>query len=161
RLRSKETDRMRAFYNPEQALHDPLQFMRYGKLIAPKDVPERTARLLGALERHGMAPERPAAHGKAPALAVHTQGYVDFLESVWGRWEMLPDHGPEVWPNTFPYWSGRPEEEARRPCPCEGIVGQVGWYLGDLSVPMGPNTWLSTLRSSETAASAADALIAG
>src|SRR5580700_8930730 len=152
---------MRAFYHPDQALHDPLQFMRYGKLIAPKDVPERTAKLLGALAHHGVKPEPPAALGKAPALAVHTPSFVAFLETVWAGWEKLPDHGPEVWPNTFPYWSGRPEQEARPPCPCEGIVGQVGWYLGDLSVPMGPKTWLSTLRSSETAAAAADAILAG
>jgi acetoin utilization deacetylase AcuC-like enzyme len=152
---------MRAFYHPDQALHDPLQFMRYGKMIAPKDLPERTAKLLGALASHGIKPETPMAHGKAPALTVHTQGFIHFLETIWERWETLPDHGPEVWPNTFPYWSGRPEDNARPPCPCEGIVGQVGWYLGDLSVPMGPKTWLSTLRSSETAVSGADAILGG
>jgi acetoin utilization deacetylase AcuC-like enzyme len=152
---------MRAFYHPDQALHDPLQFMRYGKLVSPKDVPERTTKLLGALERRGVKPERPAALGKAPALSVHAQSYVDFLETVWERWEALPDHGPEAWPNTFPYWSGRPEDDARPPCPAEGLVGQVGWYLGDLSVPVGPKTWLSTLRSSETAASAAAAVLDG
>ena len=86
---------MRAFYHPDQALHDPLQFMRYGKLVSPKDVPERTAKLLGALERRGVKPERPSALGKAPALSVHTQSYLDFLETVWERWETLPDHGPD------------------------------------------------------------------
>jgi acetoin utilization deacetylase AcuC-like enzyme len=152
---------MRAFYHPDQAQHDPQQFMRYGKLISPKDIPERTAKLLAALHRRGVTPERPAAHGTAPALAVHTPSYLSFLETAWSRWETLPDHGPEVWPNTFPYWSGRPEEKARPPCPAEGLVGQVGWYLGDLSVPMGPKSWQSILRSSETAASAADAILAG
>ncbi len=152
---------MRAFYHPDQSLHDPLQFMRHGRMVAPKDLPARTEKLLAALARRGVAPERPASHGAAPALAVHTPSYLQFLETVWGRWEKLDDHGPEAWPNTFPYWSGRKEEDARPPCPCEGLVGQVGWYLGDLSVPMGPNSWLSALRSSETAASAADALLAG
>ena len=37
----------------------------------------------------------------------------------------------------------------------------MGWYLGDLSVPMGPHTWTSVLRSAETAAAAADAVLAG
>ncbi len=152
---------MRAFYHPDQAIHDPLQFMKYGKLVSPKDLPERTERLLGALKAHGITPEKPAAHGKTPMLGVHTESFITFLETIWGRWEQLPDHGPEVWPNTFPYWSGRPEEAARPPCPAEGIVGQVGWYLGDLSVPMGPHSWLSILRSSETAVSAADALLSG
>jgi len=152
---------MRAFYHPDQALHDPLQFMRYGRLVAPKDLPARTEKLLQALASRGIAPEPPNAHGAAPALGVHTPAYVHFLSTIWERWAQLPDHGPEVWPNTFPYWSGRREDAARPPCPAEGVVGQVGWYLGDLSVPMGPRTWISTLRSCETAVSAADAVAAG
>ena len=152
---------MRAFYHPDQALHDPQQFMRYGRLVQPKDLPARSEELLGALAALGVAPAQPAEHGTAPALGVHTPHYLRFLAGVWERWAQLPDHGPEVWPNTFPYWSGRPEEAARPSCPAEGIVGEVGWYLGDLSVPMGPHSWTSTLRSCETAVSAADALIAG
>jgi acetoin utilization deacetylase AcuC-like enzyme len=152
---------MRAFYHPDQALHDPLQYMRFGRIVAPKDVPERTHELLGALAARGVAPEAPAEHGVAPALAVHTRPYLDFLAGVWARWTQLPERGPEAWPNTFPYWSGRPEDFARPACPARGIVGEAGWYLGDLSVPMGAHTWTSALRSCETAVSAADALAEG
>jgi acetoin utilization deacetylase AcuC-like enzyme len=152
---------MRAFYHPEQALHDPRQFMRYGRLTSPKDLPERTERLIGALNANSISLERPSVDGRQAALSVHSEGYIRFLESVWDEWVRLPDHGPEVWPNTFPYWSGRPEDSVRPPCPAEGLVGRIGWYLGDLSVPMGPDTWLSTLRSCETAAAAADALLVG
>jgi acetoin utilization deacetylase AcuC-like enzyme len=152
---------MRAFYHPDQALHDPQQFMRYGRLVPPKDLPARTEELLGALAARGVAPETPGDHGLEPARGVHTASYLEFLSGIWARWTQLPDHGPEVWPNTFPYWSGRPEDAARPPCPAEGIVGQVGWYLGDLSVPMGPRSWTSVLRSCHTAVSAADALTSG
>jgi acetoin utilization deacetylase AcuC-like enzyme len=152
---------MRAFYHPEQAAHDPLQSMRYGKIIPAKDLPVRTERLLGALKKHGISPATPEAHGSAAALTVHTPTYVAFLETIWQRWSLLPNHGPEVWPNYFPYWSGRPEDTSRPPCPAESVVGQVGWYLGDLSAPMGPHTWLSSLRSSETALSAAAAVVSG
>ncbi len=152
---------MRAFHHPDQALHAPQQYMRFGRLAPVRDLPVRTEKLLGALARHGIAPEAPPALGTAPALAVHTPAYLRFLETAWARWEPLPDRGPEVWPNTFPYWSGRPEAAARPDCPAEGLVGQAGWYLGDLSVPMGPHTWTSALHSAETAAAAADALLAG
>jgi acetoin utilization deacetylase AcuC-like enzyme len=152
---------MRAFYHPDQALHDPLQYMRFGRLVPPKDLPARTAELLRALASRGIKPETPAAHGIAPALGVHAPHYLQFLATVWERWTQLPERGPEAWPNTFPYWSGRPEEPARPPCPAEGLIGQIGWYLGDLSVPMGPHSWTSTLRSCETAVSAADALAEG
>jgi acetoin utilization deacetylase AcuC-like enzyme len=152
---------MRAFHHPDQALHDPLQYMRFGRIVAPKDLPARTHELLAALEARGVALQAPAALGSGPALGVHAPHYLDFLASAWARWAQLPERGPEVWPNTFPYWSGTPEEAARPPCPAQGLIGQAGWYLGDLSVPMGPHTWTSALRSSETAASAADAVMDG
>lgn len=152
---------MRAFHHPDQARHSPQQYMRFGRLAPVRDLPDRTERLLGALARHGIVPEVPPSLGTGPALAVHTPAYLRFLETAWDRWEPLPERGPEVWPNTFPYWSGRPEEPARPDCPAAGLIGQAGWYLGDLSVPMGPHTWTSALRSSEAAAAAADAVLAG
>ena len=153
---------MRAFYHPDQALHDPQQYMRFGKVVAPKDLPERTERLLGALKKHGITPEKPAAHGTDPVLAIHDAGFVKFLETAWARWQDLPaERGPEVWPSTLRYWGGRLDEDVRPPCRPSGFLGQLGWYLGDLSVPIGEHCWHSTLRSSETAVSAADAILAG
>ncbi len=152
---------MRAFYHPDQSLHDPKQYMRFGQIVAPKDLPERTAQLLGALKRHGVTPEQPAASGTDPILAVHSEGFVRFLETLWPRWLELPERGPEAWPNTFPYWSGRTDESVRPPCRPTGIMGQLGWYLGDLSVPVGEHCWTSTLRSAETAVAGADAVLSG
>ncbi|MBV0891955.1 histone deacetylase family protein [Paracoccus sp. Z118] len=154
---------MRAFYHPEQVLHDPQQYMRLGRVSAPRDIPERTDRLLQALSRKGAEVERPGALESLAAIhAVHTPEYVAFLQNAWDRWQELPpDRGPEVWPATFPYWSGRPEQDSRPPCPASGLLGQIGWYLGDMSVPVGPNCWTSTLRSAETAVAAADAVIGG
>jgi acetoin utilization deacetylase AcuC-like enzyme len=152
---------MRAFYHPDQSLHDPQQYMRFGQVVAPKDLPERTAQLLGALERHGIAPEQPAATGLDPILGVHSEDFVRFLQELWPRWLELPERGPEAWPNTFPYWSGRTNEAMRQPCRPTGIMGQLGWYLGDLSVPVGEHCWLSTLRSAETAVAGADAILGG
>ncbi|SEF55326.1 histone deacetylase family protein [Bosea lathyri] len=152
---------MRAFYHPDQSLHDPQQYMRFGRIVAPKDLPERTAQLLGALKKHGITPEQPAAAGLDPVLAVHDAGFVRFLETIWARWQELPERGPEAWPNTFPYWSGRTDESVRPPCRPTGIMGQLGWYLGDLSVPVGEHCWTSTQRSADTAVAGADAVLAG
>ncbi|PZU94536.1 MAG: histone deacetylase family protein [Chelatococcus sp.] len=153
---------MRAFYHPEQSLHDPQQYLRFGKVVAPKDLPERTARLLAALDKHGIVPEKPAKHGVEPILKVHSEGLVEFLRTAWDKWQELPaERGPEVWPSTFPYWSGKPDEDMRPPCRPTGFIGQLGWYLGDMSVPIGEHCWHSTLLSAETAVTAADAIIAG
>ena len=109
----------------------------------------------------GIEAESPAADYASARGAVHTAGFLSFLETGWSRWRALPDHGPEVWPNTFPYWSGRPEEGARPDCPAESIVAHTGWYLGDMSVALGPDSWTSIRESCNTAVAAADALLQG
>jgi acetoin utilization deacetylase AcuC-like enzyme len=151
---------MRAFYHPDQARHSPLQSLRLGRVIAAKDLPLRTERLLSALTNQGITPGQPPEQGLGPVLRVHTAPYLHFLETIWERWQQLPEHGPEVWPSYFPYWSGRPEDSARRLCPTESVAGQAGWYLGDMSAPLGPLTWLSAMRSCDTAVASADALLA-
>ena len=135
--------------------------MRFGRVVAPKDVPARTDALLTALASLGVTPECPTRDYTAAREAVHTKGFLRFLETAWDRWQELPERGPEVWPNTFPYWSGRPEETARAECPSEGLIAHAGWYLGDLSVPIGPNTWRSVRESCNTAIAAADAVMNG
>jgi len=152
---------MRAFYHPEQALHDPQQFMRAGKIETPKDLPVRTERFLGALARLGVPVETPVRDQPDARTAVHTPGFVRYLETAWERWQQLPNPGIEVWPNTFPYWSGRPDWRARPECPAGHIIAQTGWYLGDLSVSLGPHSWASIRASSNTAIAAADAVVDG
>lgn len=150
---------MRAFYHPRQSLHDPQQFMRYGRMVPAKDLPARVDALLGALRAMGVEPEAPQGDHADARLAVHTAGFLAYMETAWDHWRTLPDHGPEVWPNTFPYWSGRQEDRARPDCPAESIVARTGWYLGDLSVSLGPNSWESIRESCNTAVAAADGLI--
>ncbi|HMO28823.1 histone deacetylase family protein [Enterovirga sp.] len=152
---------MRAFYHPDQALHSPRQFMRFGRLADPTDIPVRTEKLLGALGRLGVEPEAPPDLGRRPASTIHPAHYLDYLETAYRRWLELPDHGPEVLPNTFPYWNGDPSREARPPCPTHQLLAQTGYYLGDLAVPISEFTYRSALRSTHTAAAAADAVLAG
>lgn len=151
---------MRAFYHPDQVRHDPQQFIRYGRVAAAKDLPARTDALLSALREMGITTETPTADAVEARLAIHTAAYLGFLEGAWERWTQLPDHGIEVWPNTFPYWSGRREDHARPDCPAESIVAQAGWYLGDMAVALGPQSWVSIRESCDTAVAAAEALAA-
>lgn len=153
--------KMRAFYSPEQAIHSPQQFMRYGRLADPTDLPARTEKLLEALARLGITPEVPADLGREPASTIHPAHYIDYLETAYARWLELPDHGPEVLPNTFPYWNGNPAQDARPPCPTDHLMAQTGYYLGDLAVPISAHTYRSVLRSTHSATAGADALLGG
>lgn len=152
---------MKAFFHPDQHLHDPQQFMRVGVIREPKDLPLRTERLLGALNGLGITPAIPADSGLEPVLSIHAGDYVAFLKSAFERWRALPDAGPEVLPNVSPYWSGQPDQDGRPACRTTSVVGQAGYYLGDLAVPIGPQTWISSFASARTAIAAADALLGG
>lgn len=152
---------MRAFFHPAQQFHDPQQFMRAGRIAAPKDVPARSDVLIAGLRAMGIAVETPGDADLAPIEAVHTRPYLDFLKSAHERWTALADAGPEVLPNTFPYWNARAEDGPRPSCPSPHIIAQAGYYLGDLAVPVGPNTWQSIRASASSAVAAADAVLAG
>ncbi len=151
---------MKAFFSEEQLLHSPRQFMRLGRISAPTDLPSRAESLQGALAARGIKVEAPADYGRKPLVDIHSQDYLDYLETAYARWQALKsptaDPGPEVLPNLSPYYNGRVELAGRGPCPSPSIVAQTGYYLSDLSCPIGPQTWRSALRSTHSAVAAAD-----
>lgn len=151
---------MKAFFSEEQLLHTPQQFMRLGRLSAPTDLPSRAESLQGALASRGIKVEAPADYGRKPLESIHSADYLNYLETAYARWQSLKapgvDPGPEVLPNLSPYYNGRIEQAGRGPCPSPSIVAQTGYYLSDLSCPIGPQTWRSALRSTHSAVAAAD-----
>ncbi|MBO1111194.1 histone deacetylase family protein [Bordetella petrii] len=151
---------MKAFFCEEQMLHQPRQFMRLGRLCAPTDTPARAQTLQAALAARGVPLQAPPDYGRGPLHGVHSPDYLDFLEHAYARWLALRangmDPGDEVLPNLGPYYSGRLEQAERGPCPSGSVVAQAGYYLGDLSCPIGPHTWRSALRSTHSAVAAAD-----
>ena len=151
---------MKAFFSEEQLLHTPQQFMRLGRLSAPTDLPSRAESLQGALAARGIKVEAPADYGRKPLESIHSADYLNYLETAYSRWQSLKapgvDPGPEVLPNLSPYYNGRIEQAGRGPCPSPSIVAQTGYYLSDLSCPIGPQTWRSALRSTHSAVAAAD-----
>lgn len=151
---------MKAFFHPDQQLHDPQQFMRAGKIAVPKDTPARTEQLLAGLRRSGLAAATPPDAGLGPVAAIHAKGYLDFLRTAYARWQDLANAGPEVLPNTFPYWNARPDA-VRAPCPSPHIIAEAGYYLGDLAVPIGPATWDAVRASANSAVAAARAVAGG
>ena len=152
---------MRAFFDPEQMQHEPQQFMRVGRICAPSDVPERSQALLGALTALGIPVQAPPHYGTEALAKVHAPHYLEYLSTAYERWQTVPGAGIEVLPNLSPYFSGRIEDEVRPPCPSASPVAQAGYYLGDLSCPIGPHTWHSAVRSAHSAVAAADAVLAG
>ncbi|KDD95986.1 histone deacetylase family protein [Bordetella bronchiseptica] len=151
---------MKAFFSEEQLLHVPEQFMRLGRISAPTDVPARAETLRAMLASRGVTVDSPPDYGREPLEGIHSHEYLDYLEHAYTRWQAMrangADPGPEVLPNLSPYYNGRVEHAARGPCPSTSIVAETGYYLSDLSCPVGPHTWRSALRSTHCAVAAAD-----
>ncbi|MDR3352443.1 MAG: histone deacetylase family protein [Zoogloeaceae bacterium] len=150
---------MKAFFSPDQLLHDPRQFMRLGRIHKPTDRPARVEALSAALADCGVPLEAPPDFGEEALECVHDPDYIEFLRQAYARWQALADNGLqpgiEVLPNLWPY-NDRPSS-----CPPDSIIAQAGCYLGDLSCPIGPGTWTSALRSAHAAIAAARAVCDG
>lgn len=155
---------MKAFFDAEQLGHDPQQFMRLGRLHKPTDVPARAQALIRALAACGADVQVPPDAGVELLHQVHSPHYIAYLATAYERWQALKgsgvEPGIEVLPNLSPYYGAAPGER-RPPCPAPSLVAQTGYYLGDLSCPLGPLSWRSILRSAHSAAAAAQAAIAG
>jgi acetoin utilization deacetylase AcuC-like enzyme len=152
---------MKLYFSEAQLGHAPQQFMVAGRIVAPFEVPERAERMAAGLRELGLTLVAPPDAGSQPITAIHPEHYIEFLSSAYERFNALPNAGPEVFPNVHPHVSGTPDLGPReRPRPT-GIVGQAGWYVGDLACAIGPKTWPAIYAGAQAAIAAADAVLAG
>ncbi|TNE34107.1 MAG: histone deacetylase family protein [Alphaproteobacteria bacterium] len=137
---------MKIVYSPDHALHDPKTYFKSGKFHVPQEVPGRAEALVKGLKEAGHAIIAPDDFGPSPRAAVHTPGYLHFLETIHERWTAAGMENAEVLPNIHP---GR-----RMSSLPTGIVGEVGHYTIDMSAPIGPDTWKASVASSNVALTA-------
>lgn len=144
---------MKFVYAEEQVRHDPKHFLLSGAPQPNPEVPERARRLYEAAKGAGQTPLRPADRGLAPLAAVHTPDYLRFLETIYARWQRIPEASAEVVPNIHP---------DRRDCSYpKSAVGQAGYHLADTACPISAETWGSVYWSAQSAAHAAAMVLGG
>jgi acetoin utilization deacetylase AcuC-like enzyme len=151
---------MQLFFSADQLLHRPRQFMVRGRIAAPLENPDRVNAIAEALIAAGLVLAAPGDAGDEAILAVHDAGYLRFLDTAHARWAALPDTAAELLPNIHPY-RGTGADLARQGPPVGSIVGEAGWYMGDMAVAIGPQTHLAARASALAAIAAADAVLAG
>lgn len=151
---------MQLFFSTTQLLHKPQKFMIAGQVGAPLENPERVVTLSDRLAEVGLAIADPGDAGLAPIHKVHDAGYIDFLQTAWVEWRKLPNAGPEVWPNLHPY-RGTGADLDRSGPPEGGVIGQAGWYMGDMAVAIGEGTWDAAYASAQSAIAATNAVLSG
>lgn len=140
-----------------QRLHNPPSFIVAGK---PKPIPERPERidmLLDGVRRAGSTIVAPQAIGNETLSLVHDARYLAFMDTLWERWQHVPDAADYPLPNIHAL--GR-ASLAPVSYP-ESVVGQVGYHLGDGSCPIMDKTWQAAKASAATAAHAASLMLKG
>lgn len=152
---------MKLFFTDDQLSHRPKQYMVHGRIVDPFENPNRATTLIEALGALGLTRTEPGDFGREALLKVHADHYVGFLEEAYDRFMELPNHGPEVLPNVHPYRGAASDLGGRgRPRPT-GILGRAGWYIGDMSCAIMEGTFKAAYASAQTAASGAEAVLAG
>jgi acetoin utilization deacetylase AcuC-like enzyme len=152
---------MQLFFSTAQLLHQPQKFMIAGRVGEPLENPERVVMLSDRLAEAGLAIADPGDFGMGAIRKVHDEGYLDFLRIAHAEWAKLPNAGPEVWPNLHPYRGTGADPDRDRPPEGCGIIGQAGWYIGDMAVAMGEGTFDAAYASAQCAIAAAHAVLEG
>lgn len=143
---------MKCFYHPAQKLHYPRTYLSRGQMRKPQEIPDRVDGMLAGLQRLNLSVTEPKDYGMAPLLAVHDQGYLEFLQTAHRRWKEIPqDWGDEVMSNIY----------VRHPNPLRGILAEAARYLADGSCPVGEHTWTSSYWSAQSAVAGAEAILSG
>ncbi|MGE3874729.1 MAG: histone deacetylase family protein [Parvibaculaceae bacterium] len=144
-------------FDDMQRLHNPPSFVVAGKLKPIPERPERIDMLLEGVKRRGSRLVAPPPVGNETLSLVHDARYLAFMDTLWERWQHVPDAAAYPLPNIHAL--GRPSlAPVGYP---DSAVGQCGYHLGDGSCPIMDKTWEAARASAATAAHAASLMLGG
>lgn len=144
---------MKAIFDDRQRQHDPRHFMANGKTYPSPEAPERMTCLQAGAQAAGCAFQAPEDAGLGPIAAIHSAEYLHFLQTIYVRWQRIPDAGPEVIPNIHP--ATRADNYPK------SAIGQAGFHQADTACPIGAGTWEAAYWSAQSAITGADLVARG
>ncbi|MBA2777730.1 histone deacetylase family protein [Billgrantia kenyensis] len=148
---------MKFFYHPDQEYHAPGSFLVRGQLTSSPEGPVRAELLAQGVAAAGFSLREPddldTPRLRNRLAQIHTSRYLQFLESIHGRWREMPGASELVMPNVHPCGGGHHYPDHP--------VGQAGWHMHDMACPLGAESFRGILASAATAQAAAEALIGG
>jgi acetoin utilization deacetylase AcuC-like enzyme len=146
---------VRVFYSDSHRIHNPpFEILDGGEKSQSLEVPERLDSILISLRSSSWVDiVSPSAFGLDPILEVHDKGYVEFLSTAFEQWtnETANYEHIALTPATFP-----PGGLRRIP---KSVLGRAGYYMMDLSAPIGSGTFEAAVQSANCALSGAQILL--
>ena len=140
--------------------HAPQHEFTDGRLVDAYEIPERAETIRRALEDDGgFAFAEPTDHGPEPILAVHDEGLLRFLETIWRDWLETGEEAPEIFPETFAIAALREGMgQGRLP---RTPLGRAGLWAFDTATPIVEGTYDAARSSVDVGLTAADLLLDG
>lgn len=137
----------------EHIQHDPAVMAPLADGRPFYDRAVRVTELMRTVQKLGLPTEPAPDHGLAPIAAIHDPGYLEFLETSFARWQSTALAGPAVRPGAYAV-----RHLQKRP---DNIIGQAGYYLSGVGVPVLAGTWQASKTSAHVAVEGAKRILAG
>jgi acetoin utilization deacetylase AcuC-like enzyme len=139
---------MDIFYTDKHILHATDGVRLDDHPFVTDEIPARVEIILEALSQSSLGPIRaPADFGLDPILAVHDDGFVEYLRTTYAQHAAYFKKPAPVFPETFA------RQNRRRP---HGLLGLPGLYAFGVGSPILEGTWEAAYWSAQCALSAAE-----
>jgi acetoin utilization deacetylase AcuC-like enzyme len=139
------------------ARHAPeYEFFR-GERVRCFESPARADFVVKELAARGHRIIAPHSDSRAYLTQIHTQRYLDFLETAWAQWVAVDpsNAGAQPFPSVWPVRTLRSDVEP------SNFTARLGLYSMDTGSPIVEGTWAAAKGGADAAASAAHLLSAG
>jgi acetoin utilization deacetylase AcuC-like enzyme len=148
---------MIALFSSLHEQHAPeYEFFR-GERVPCFESPSRAAFVYQELVARGHTIRPPTIDSRDVLSQVHTQRYLDFLESAWSRWIAVDptNASAQPFPSVWPVRTLRSDIEP------DNFIAQLGLYSMDNGSPIVEGTWAAAKAGADAAVSAVEFLNAG
>jgi len=144
---------MKVVRSDDHLKHFPKGELSGGQLVRPYECPERWQHIMDRLGQRGFKDfMQPSALDMGPVRQIHDEGFLEFLEQVWGKWVAAGYKG-EVLATCFP----ARRMQVRKPRQIDGLVG---YYALAIETAITSGTWEAT-QASAAIAQTAQRFVAG
>lgn len=135
-------------------LHNPPHEFLDGALIPIYETPARVTIIRAALERAAIGTiVEPRAFGIEPVRAIHDDGYLSYLETIYTRWVVAGGASEAVIPGTLAVrWMSRPHDHP---------LAAPGYYTFDTCAPIVAGTYAAARAAADIALTGAELLVTG
>lgn len=148
---------MITFFSDDHLLHAPEYEFYRGQRVACFEKPVRVDYVRTQLLARGHTLRAPDADSSDVLRQVHTQRYLQFMQTAWAQWLSLD----AVNASQQPFPSVWPTRTLRSDVVPDNFIAQLGLYSMDNGTPLVAGTWAAAKAGADAAASAVALLCQG